>query len=282
MENNIISIIGAIVILVLIIATAYVSIRNKKDGAKEATEFMNGLCDELLKIIFDTISTISPKDYKTAEEYEVVVLNAVYDKAWDYTKNQINVKFDNSSTLKLIINIIDKNYVIKFIDSICEKSGITDKIQGTYAAYQIETTKPVEIDNKLEQEYSDKEKYNTEEVKDEDLQPAEETVHTEEEIKALNPQRDEEEAYNPNDESMEVVDEKEETNKIVEEPKPNIIGIKNKSGNILYYEIDEDGKKKRVTKEYALGIIGDKVEDIDLNKTTETSTVESVEDKKEV
>ena len=58
---------------------------------------------------------------------------------------------------------------------------------------------------------------------------------------AINPQREEEEDFNAEDDSMEIVTDKKE-----------IITAKSKTGHDLYYEVDVDGKKKRVSKEYAL------------------------------
>ena len=76
---------------------------------------------------------------------------------------------------------------------------------------------------------------------DDELAPAEDKAHTEEEIAAINPQREEEEDFDAEDDSMEIVTDKKE-----------IITTKSKTGQDLYYEVDVDGKKKRVSKEYAL------------------------------
>ena len=123
-----------------------------------------------------------------------------------------------------------------------EQNGITDKIANDFAAYSIEECSDsiVEEDKKLEEEYSDKDQY-IETSNDDELAPAEDKSHTEEEIAAINPQREEEEDFNVEDDSMEIVTDKKE-----------IITAKSKTGQDLYYEVDVDGKKKRVSKEYAL------------------------------
>lgn len=247
MNNNLISIIGAIMILAIVIFVVYFSLKKKDNGSKEALEFLNGLKDELIKIAINTAQTVDPSSYKSAEEFELVVLNEVYDKTWDYVQQQIKEKFNDSSTLKLLSEIIDKDYVINFIDNIYENFGINQKIQGQYASYQLEHNNPSTNEEKLKQKFSDKTQYN-EESTDEDLEPAKEVVLTEEEASKLNPQKDEEEEFNIEDDSMEIIQ---------EEEKPNVIRVTNKSGQTLYYEIDKDGKKKRVTKEYALSILGE-------------------------
>ena len=38
---------------------------------------------------------------------------------------------------------------------------------------------------------------------------------------------------------------------IIDENKPSIIRACDKNGNIIYYEVSADGKKKRVKREYA-------------------------------
>ena len=123
-----------------------------------------------------------------------------------------------------------------------EQNGITDKIANDFAAYSIEKCSDsiVEEDKKLEEEYSDKDQY-VETSNDDELAPAEDKAHTEEEIAAINPQREEEEDFDAEDDSMEIVTDKKE-----------IITAKSKTGQDLYYEVDVDGKKKRVSKEYAL------------------------------
>ena len=123
-----------------------------------------------------------------------------------------------------------------------EQNGITDKIANDFAAYSIEegSDSIVEEDKKLEEEYSDKDQY-IETSNDDELAPAEDKAPTEEEIAAINPQREEEEDFNVEDDSMEIVTDKKE-----------IITAKSKTGQDLYYEVDVDGKKKRVSKEYAL------------------------------
>ena len=132
--------------------------------------------------------------------------------------------------------------VVKFINDIMEQNGITDKIANDFAAYSIEEGRDsiVEEDKKLEEEYSDKDQY-IETSNDDELAPAEDKAHTEEEIAAINPQREEEEDFDAEDDSMEIVTDKKE-----------IISAKSKTGQDLYYEVDVDGKKKRVSKEYAL------------------------------
>lgn len=245
MDGNLITIIGGIIVLGIIIGVTTLMIKKRNnDDTQAAIEFLDGLGDELLAIVIKTIKEIDPSTIDTVEEFEVIVLNAVYDNAWDYVKEQINTKLDDDSLMKTIINIIDKDYVIKFIDTLCEKAGITESIQGEYAAYQLSVNNPEEEDKALAEEFADEEKYHSEEVTDEDLAPAEDPVHTEEEIAALNPQRDDEEEFDSTDESMEVIIDENESGKV--------IALKDAIGRWCFYEINGEGKKNKISKAEAI------------------------------
>lgn len=243
MGGNLITIIGGIIVLAIIIGVVTLVIKKKNNNTQAAIEFLEGLGDELLVIIVKTVKEIDPATIDSIEEFEVIVLNSIYDKTWDYVENQINTKLDDDSLMKTIMSIVDKEYVIKFIDQLCERTGITDSIQGEYAAYRLSVNKPEEQEAAMIKEYSDDEKYH-EEASDEDLAPAVEPVHSEEEIAALNPQRDEEESYDVEDDSMEMIPEAEEIGKVMVN--------KDKLGRWLFFEVDAEGKKTRLSKTEAI------------------------------
>ena len=243
MGGNLITIIGGIIVLAIIIGVVTLVIKKKNNNTQAAIEFLEGLGDELLVIIVKTLKEIDPATIDSIEEFEVIVLNSIYDKTWDYVENQINTKLDDDSLMKTIMSIVDKEYVIKFIDQLCERTGITDSIQGEYAAYRLSVNKPEEQEAAMIKEYSDDEKYH-EEASDEDLAPAVEPVHSEEEIAALNPQRDEEESYDVEDDSMEMIPEAEEIGKVMVN--------KDKLGRWLFFEVDAEGKKTRLSKTEAI------------------------------
>lgn len=250
MNGNLVTIIGAVIILTVLVVVGYHLIKKNKNDNGEALKFLDGLGDRLLEIVLDTIKNTRPEDIvNNIEEFEITVLNAIYDNCWNYVTEEINKKLDNDSTLKLILSAIDKEFVIRFIDSLCEKAGITASIEEQYVVYQNEiVVKPaVATDTEvaeyeLDKEFSETE-YHTgdEEVTDKDLEPAKEETHTEEEITALNPQRDEDDEEFDTDCMEEVED---ETGKIV--------ALQDKNGIWKFYELDENGKKKQVSKTYAI------------------------------
>lgn len=258
MEGNLITIIGAVIILAVLVAVGYHLIKkNKNNDGKEAIEFLNGLGDRLLEIVLDTIKTTRPQDIvNNIEEFEINVLNAIYDNCWDYVTEEINKRLDDDSALKLILSTIDKDFVIKFIDSLCEKAGITKSIEEQFVVYQNELAGVPVVASEMEEEFSDNEYHTEDEVTDEDLEPAKETHHTEEEIKALNPQKDEDDEEF-NEECMEEVED--ETGKVV--------ASQDKNGVWKFYELDEYGKKKQISKTKAL---------VKLEEQGETEILEAV------
>lgn len=247
MNGELITIIGAILVLAIIITVVALIIRKKNNdtNGKAALEFLEGLGDELIKITVSTLMQIDPSKVDSIEEFEVTVLNAVYNNAWDYVIDEMNAALDDDSLTKAILNMIDKDYVIKFIDALCEKSGIHDKIQGEYMSYKLLVNNIEGQDEALAKEYSDEEKYFSEEESVENnLEPAVEPVHTEEEIAALNPQTEEEEEFDATDESMEIIPEEDEVGKV--------LAIKDSIGRWCFYELDDEGKKNRISKSEAI------------------------------
>lgn len=239
-----------IIILFIIAAISYSVLARKNSNIHEKIEqFLDGLTAELVNVIVSTIKEASVEGIDTLEEFEAMILTRIYDNCWNYIKDKINYELDGT-TIDLIMDNIDKDMVIKFIDKVLEKYGISERIHGQYASYKIEKIEEEGLDKQLAEEYSDKEKYFTEEVTESDLEPAKDEEHTEEEKAALNPPKDEEDVddYDAEDSSMELVlDEEKDVNKVV--------AIKDKNGNWRYYEVDSKGKKKQVSKDYALPIL---------------------------
>ena len=232
--------IGLIVLLIFVFVIV-MELRKSSDK-KAAINFLQDLGDEILDVILRTISETSPKDFKSLEDFNNYLVDKIYNQVWNF----ITVKASSDDVIdkvtKAVFTYVDGDTLVKFINDIMEQNGITDKIANDFAAYSIEECSDsiVEEDKKLEEEYSDKDQY-VETSNDDELAPAEDKAPTEEEIAAINPQREEEEDFNAEDDSMEIVTDKKE-----------IITAKSKTGQDLYYEVDVDGKKKRVSKEYAL------------------------------
>ena len=236
-------IIGGIVILAILIFIIAVELRKSADK-KNALEFLQGLGDKILEVILDTINSASPEKFHTLVDFQNYLLEQIYNNVWDYLTDKVNSDSTVDSITKIFFKYIDKDTLTKFINEIIEKNNLNEKVTNIFVSNSIESTEKtiVDEDNKLAKEYSDTEKYN-ENVSDKDLEPAEELVPSDDEIAAINPQKDEEEDYNANDVSMELVE---------DDNSKEILHTVSKSGQDLYYELNNDGKKKRVSKDYAV------------------------------
>ena len=230
-----------LVVLLIFVFVIVMELRKSSDK-KAAINFLQDLGDEILDVILKTISETSPKDFKSLEDFNNHLVEKIYNQVWDFITEKASSDNVIDKVTKAVFTYVDGDTLVKFINDIMEQNGITDKIANDFAAYSIEegSDSIVEEDKKLEEEYSDKDQY-IETSNDDELAPAEDKAPTEEEIAAINPQREEEEDFDAEDDSMEIVTDKKE-----------IITAKSKTGQDLYYEVDVDGKKKRVSKEYAL------------------------------
>ena len=232
--------IGLIVLLIFVFVIV-MELRKSSDK-KAAVNFLQDLGDEILNVILRTISETSPKDFNSLEDFNNHLVEKIYNQVWDFITEKASSDNVIDKVTKAVFTYVDGDTLVKFINDIMEQNGITDKIANDFAAYSIKECSDsiVEEDKKLEEEYSDKDQY-VETSNDDELAPAEDKAPTEEEMAAINPQREEEEDFDAEDDSMEIVTDKKE-----------IITAKSKTGQDLYYEVDVDGKKKRVSKEYAL------------------------------
>jgi hypothetical protein len=101
-------------------------------------------------------------------------------------------------------------------------------------------------DDKLQEEYSDQSLY-VEDASEFELPPAEEKeIPPEELAKIIPPVEEEDETLDLEDDSVELIVDKAE-----------IIKTTDKNGKELYYEIDENGRKSRISKAAALQKLGE-------------------------
>lgn len=239
---------GGIILLVIFIFVIAMELR-KYSGKKTAMTFLQELGDEILNIILDTINSASPEKFPTLYDFNTYLINEIYDNVWDFVSKKAESDSTIDSITKAVFKYIDSDILEQFINDIISKNNIDEKIANSFAAYSIENSESiVEEDKKLEEEYSDDDQY-IETSSDDDLAPAENKEPSNEELASLNPEREDEEEFNVEDDSMEIITDKKE-----------IITARSKTGQDLYYEVDANGKKKRVSKEYALQHMEKKVQ----------------------
>jgi hypothetical protein len=237
-------VIAAIAILCIIIAIIVINF-NTKDNKKAAKLFLQGLADEMTALALNIIQGFNPSDYESIEEFELSILNTIYDKLFDYVLHEIENSEDVGSITKAIAKQINKNAVVAFIDDLFNKEDILDVMRCQFSGEAI-PAELIETEDKALEEQFNSDEYNEEEISKSNL-PSGESELTDEEkeqIAALNPQTDDEKELIPDeDDSVEYEDE-------FKEVKPEIVKKVNKAGKVMYYEII-DGKKHQVSKDYA-------------------------------
>ena len=236
MNTSLVTIIGAVIIAAIIIFCIYLYTKLGKDKKyiKAANQFLEGIQGKLLATINDIIDNYDFNTKKSLEEIETEILTKIYDNVWDYILETMN-KSENK-LIQLASKIITKEFVIDHLNKLIEEIGIKNTISSRYAAQNIKSNSEavIEADKKLQEEFA-KEDY-IEDADNIELPPAEKEQLTEEEASKLNPPTDEV-VYSDDDTSVEVVEKK-------------IILRHDKNNKPLYYEMDEDGALKRVTKKY--------------------------------
>lgn len=211
-SDSLLTVIGGIVILVLIIIAVVIRLKNKpitEEDQKSAQEFLEGLSDTFYQNIVDIINNIDFQNYQSLPELEVDVLNTIYDNTWNYVEEQLKDISKTDVLTALALKILNKEYVERFIDGIIEKYDINNKISEAWDKYFSAKEKEVEEeDKKLQEQFSDDEKYITEESTPEDLPPVEKEEPSEEELKNIIPPSEEDPNYDASvDDSVEVLDE---------------------------------------------------------------------------
>jgi hypothetical protein len=233
-------------VIITIITILFIYNIKKTKPAEEATKFVEDLSKSLVFIFGSTIESYDPKDYDSIEAYRDVVLAAIYENTWNYVSRKAKEELDKNNIINIVFNNITKDLVVDLVNKLLEKNFVLNDINGKYIEYI--NSIAIKKDSELEEEYSNEDEY-LEVSNDEDLEESTEKEIPEEELEKLNPQRDDEEEFDIEDDSMEIVD--------IDESKPEIISLVDKLGREQYYEVGSDGKKKRVTKEYALDKLGE-------------------------
>lgn len=223
--------IGGILFLCIIVLVIIIELKRYSDK-KKVEDFINGLGDKILEIILETINDINPKGFSNLENFRNIVLQNIYSAVWDYVAYTAEDAVEVDQITRTVFKLIDKETVVDFIDNL----EIDDLIAKAYNKKDIP-----ELEEEVEEDYSDQTQY-VEDVTEMELPPAEEKEIPEEELAKIIPPKDEEdENIDMEDDSMEIITDKK-----------MIIKTMSKNGQELYYEVDENGKKSRVSKAYAL------------------------------
>lgn len=236
MNNTLLSIIIGLVIAAIVCFATYYKRKKDSDNQQAAERFLEDLADNIFDTIMTIIHQFDPSLYNNVEEFEKDVLKRIYDTVWNYLSVKSQEAYYDNIIIKAVLNKLDKQFILDFIDGLLARDNVYNIIRSAYAAPVIESGEMESEDEKMEKEFSNPEEY-FEIVEPCDLEPAEEEEIDE---SNLNPQKDDGEPITDDDTSIEEIS------------PSNIISKKDKNGNVLYYILDENNKKKRISKEEAL------------------------------
>ena len=199
-----------------VIAAIFVIYSVQRSGDKKVAErFLEGLSDKLGDIILEIIRSFEPSDIEDISE---AGLEKIYDVCWNYVKevvekkNAENMDFFTRAVLSLLENKeFVESFIIKLLDNATTKQIIYDRSRSIALSTGEKRMEELEErEEEMTEEFSDEEKYNVDEIDEEDLPSGDSSlIPTEEDLADLNPQRDEEEdELDPeNDDSVEVIEE---------------------------------------------------------------------------
>ena len=222
MNSDLLLVLIGLGFLVLVGAIFVIYSVKRSGDKKEAEKFLEGLSDKLGDIILEIIRSFDPSDIKDLteiglEKIETAILQKIYDVCWNYIKevvekkNAENMDFFTRAVLALLEN---REFVEEFIKKLVEDPSTKHSIYNRCKYISLSTGEKrmeemEEREEKLIEEFSDEEKYNINDIDESDLPSGDSSlIPTEEDLKVLNPQRDEEEEeLDPeNDDSVEVID----------------------------------------------------------------------------
>lgn len=240
-----IGIIGSCLVLIILIIAVIFALKKTTDK-KSVDKFINDLGENILSIVLETINDIDPSNFNNFDEFNSVVITNVYNAVWDFVSYTAKEELAEDSITKTVFKLIDKTKVIEFLDRLFYSQHINQTIQDTYGRYTIQKMIEDEEDNELQKEYSDQTLY-IEDIDEFELPPAKEKeIPPEELAKIIPPVEDDDEILDLEDDSVELIVDKTEIVKSVD-----------KNGKELYYEVNEDGKKSRISKAAALEKLGE-------------------------
>ena len=209
LQTDIITIIGAIVVLAFIILAIFIGIKNNKTkfDKKKADEFLQGLSDTFYKKMMSIVINFDVTEYSSIQEFEEETLSCIYNELWDYVSEELLELSQADIISAVVVKILNKEYVEAFIKKLVEEYNIVERLNSIWEDNK--NNEIVEEDKKLQEMFSDQSQY-VEESKAEDLIPVQVEEPSKEDIKSLIPAVDDEKEYDPEtDSSVETINEEE-------------------------------------------------------------------------
>ena len=222
-ENMIYTFVGLGILAIFIIL--YLVIACKRNGNKgKAYEFLNGILEQIKKVVLGALANIPLSDLKDPEklaEFVDKALDDIYDKVWEFIQSVVNKKEEGAIDEAALVFLNNKKFVDKYVREIVDELQVKEQIEEK-AIEQVDLIaqetldKSAEEDLENQEKFSDKSMYIDELDEDADLTRGLDTGSPTDAIEGyeepeLNPQRDEEEVLDPeNDASVEVIEDEED------------------------------------------------------------------------
>ena len=210
-------------LLILGLCIYFVVKHHKTNGGEEELEkFLNSIEDVIKHNICKAIDRFDFVSFRTQsfEEAQADLFEAIFDDIYDVCMEEIR-KIDDSVTTKLLLKVIEKDKIERYVMTVIDNSSINDKLSELYNIAIKDTVEKAEEDEKqLEEEYKDSIYEELPEQSPEDTfvdtenVPDGETVIPnvidpfvqQQEQEIIPPSEDESETFSEDDESVEVVE----------------------------------------------------------------------------
>lgn len=206
------TIIGGVILLICVALAIIIRAKSNKPTVADkitAKEFLDGLSDAFYNKMIDIVNTVDITKYDSIYKLEADLLSEIYDACWTYTDQQLSEHKEEDILTAMVLRVIDKEFVIKFINELFTNKELHVKIEELWNnKFNLVSEEVIKEDDALIEEFSNPEEY-VEEFNEAELEEAKDIVPTEEEIAALNPQVEIDEVeYDPEtDTSVEIIEE---------------------------------------------------------------------------
>lgn len=177
MDNNLVTIIGGIIVLVFLIAAIVYRMKTKPSlyDKNQATEFLNGMADAFYYKMLSIVTNIDFNKYESLADLEADVISQIYDTVWVYAEEKMREAAEQDIITAMVLKALDKDRVLEFIDGLVKDKGVIEEVENLWAVNKLENNSEemLEDDAALQEQFADSSQY-CETSNDEDLAPVEE------------------------------------------------------------------------------------------------------------
>ena len=133
--SSIVPVAGGIIIVLAIGAAVFIRMKKSPSSSdkKAAEDFIKGLSDTFYKTMIDIVNNADPKKFDNIEAFETDILEKIYNDIYEYTKAKLEEAAESDIISAMVLKVIDKDYIIKFVDSVFNNGNIESIIKDVWA-----------------------------------------------------------------------------------------------------------------------------------------------------